>query len=80
MSNENNIWWKEFNSDFWFLTAGAVLGFGGVIIQGIIKSRCKNVNICYGMLKCERDLEAVDADSSSETTTTPPPAVLPNRN
>ena len=77
MSNENQdpYIWTIFNDMFWLTMAGILAGVFGVCVNGIIKSHCKQVSFCYGMFKCERDLEAVDAND--ETVTTPPPPVLP---
>jgi len=46
--------WEIFDDAFWLTLAGAFFGFGGVMINGILKSRCKQCSCC-GM-SCERDV------------------------
>lgn len=47
-------WYAEFNSAFWLTLAGALFGFGGVCINAILKSRCKEFSCCG--LHCVRDI------------------------
>jgi hypothetical protein len=34
---------------------GIIVGFGGVIISACVKSKCSELNICFGLFKCIRD-------------------------
>jgi len=47
-------WYTEFNSEFWILISGSILGFMGLMLQAILKSRCKECS-CLGF-KCIRDV------------------------
>ena len=50
----------EFGAFFWLSVIGAVLGFGGVAMKAMLKSRCSKVKMaCFS---CERDASANDAD------------------
>ena len=53
---------EEFNSIFWLTVIGAILGFGGVVLQACLKSRCSKVKVCG--LECERpeSANAYDVD------------------
>lgn len=46
----------EFGAVFWITIIGAVLGFGGVVLQAMLKSRCSTVKLCG--LECTRDPSA----------------------
>jgi hypothetical protein len=46
----------EFDSIFWITVIGAFLGFGGVVLKAVLKSRCSKVSCC-GM-ECQRDASA----------------------
>lgn len=46
----------EFGAVFWITIIGAILGFGGVVLQAMLKSRCAKVKLCG--LECERDKSA----------------------
>lgn len=50
----------EFGAVFWITVLGAVLGFGGVVLQAMLKSRCARVKMCG--FECERPASADTAD------------------
>lgn len=50
----------EFGAVFWITVVGAILGFGGVVLQAMLKSRCSKVSFCG--LHCERSESANQAD------------------
>jgi len=50
----------EFGAVFWITVVGAILGFGGVVLQAMLKSRCSKVSLCG--LQCERSDSANQAD------------------
>jgi len=52
----------EFGAFFWLSVIGAILGFGGVAMKAMLKSRCTKVTM--GCFSCERDASANDADVS----------------
>ena len=49
-------WFIEFNSVFWLSMATLVFAFGGVIINGMFKSKCKKCKLCC--IEIERDTQA----------------------
>jgi len=49
---------SEFGAVFWITIIGAILGFGGVVLQAMLKSRCTKVKVCG--LECERPESAND--------------------
>jgi len=50
--------WDTFDSVFWLSMTAAILGFGGVILRSCIQSKCSELNICFGLFKCIRDIKA----------------------
>lgn len=46
--------WETFDDAFWLTLAGAIFGFGGVCLQAILKSRCKEFHCCG--INCVRDV------------------------
>ena len=46
--------WDTFDSAFWLTLSASILGFGGLCLQAILKSRCKECS-CLGF-KCIRDV------------------------
>ena len=47
-------WYSTFDSAFWLTLSASILGFGGLCLQAILKSRCKECS-CLGF-KCIRDV------------------------
>lgn len=58
----SEVWYKEFNSAFWLTLAGAIFGFGGVCLNAILKSRCKEFRCCG--LECVRDVAPAGQEPS----------------
>jgi len=55
------VWYQVFDSAFWLTIAGILAGVIGVVINGCLKSRCKEVSFCG--IKVERDTEAEDREA-----------------
>ena len=55
-------WYEEFDGAFWLTLAGAIFGFGGVCLNAILKSRCKEFRCCG--LECIRDIAPVGQEPS----------------
>ena len=55
------MWYDTFNGAFFLTMAGILAGVMGVVINGCLKSRCKEVSI-FGA-KCIRDTEAEDREA-----------------
>ena len=71
-------WIDTFDDAFWLTLAGAVFGFGGVCLQAILKSRCKEFHCCG--LSCVRDVAPPGMEPDLElgtpqTSTKAPPKV-----
>ena len=48
-------WFQEFNAAFFLSMGTLIFGFGGVIINGMFKSKCKKCKLCC--VEIERDIE-----------------------
>ena len=46
---------NSYNSVFFLSLAGMVFGFFGVIIRYALKSKCENVNLCWGLISVDRN-------------------------
>ena len=59
-------WYDEFNSTFWLTLAGAFFAAVGVVLQAILKSRCREFK-CF-CISCIRDPlpDTGDEDTSLE--------------
>ena len=40
--------------------AASACGMIAVIFKGLRLSRCSNLNVCFGCIKCEREIMSVD--------------------
>lgn len=67
--------WEIFDDAFWLTLAGALFGFGGVVINGILKSRCKRFSCC-GM-SCEREVAPPGQEPQVEIDI--PPMTIPKK-
>jgi hypothetical protein len=71
MSDNNNLFSNDFNGTF-FLSLGTLFITGISVCLGFaLKSKCKNVNVCFGCLEIERD---IDAEVDVEMAQPPVPA------
>ena len=69
------VWYEEFDGAFWLTMAGAIFGFGGVCLQAVLKSKCKEFHCCG--LHCIRDISnTVDEDFDINL---PAPPTIPKR-
>jgi hypothetical protein len=50
-------WYETFNDVFWISVATLSFSFLGVVIKGMLPSKCDNVNICFGLFKIHRVVE-----------------------
>lgn len=78
----SQAFYDEFGSAFWLTLAGAIFGFGGVCINAILKSRCKELSCCC--MKCVRDVappgQEPQVELDSIKITNPPPTKTISRN
>ena len=52
--SEAKSWMEIYDAAFWLTLSASILGFGGLCLQAILKSRCKECS-CLGF-KCIRDV------------------------
>ena len=48
----------QFNGTFWLSISAMILTFVGTLTAYCLKSKCKNCNICFGLVHIERDINA----------------------
>lgn len=53
MSNQEEPWYETFNDIFWLTLAGTLLGGLTMVVNAVLKSRCKEFHCCG--LSCIRD-------------------------
>ena len=64
-------WWSEFNAVFWSGIATVVMGSVGLAIKYGLKSKCDDINFCWGLIKIHRRVELEDPPSDEEQPGTP---------
>ena len=67
---------STFDDVFWLTFSGAVFAFGGVCLQAILKSRCKEFHCCG--LSCVRDIPPPGQEPDLEIARVPP-ITIPTR-
>jgi len=53
---ENEIW-ETFDAVFWITISTLVCGSFGLVVRYCLKSKCDNINICYGLINVHRDVK-----------------------
>jgi hypothetical protein len=48
----------QFNGAFWLAISASVSAFFVIVIGAINKSKCSDVDCCWGFFKCIRDIKA----------------------
>lgn len=66
-----SIWETTFDDTFFLTLSGALFAFGGVVLQAILKSRCKEFR-CFG-ISCVRDVAPPGEEPDLDTTELRPP-------
>ena len=59
-------WYETFNDVFWISVATLSFSFLGVVIKGMLASKCDNVNICCGLIKIHRVVELENQTNLNE--------------
>ena len=73
--NNNNLFSNDFNGTF-FLSLGTLFITGISVCLGFaLKSKCKNVNVCFGCLEIDRDVE-LEADMEMNIPVVVPPPTI----
>ena len=50
---------QEYNGTFWLSISAMLLTFVGTLMAYcVLKSKCKNCNVCFGLVQVERDIQA----------------------
>ena len=49
---------QEYNGTFWLSISAMLLTFVGTLTAYCLKSKCKNCNVCFGLVHIERDIQA----------------------
>ena len=65
-SNDEPVWWTEFNGAFWLTVSASMFAFAGLALRACLRSRCTNISCCSSLLSCDRQPIA------DEFTTLPP--------
>ena len=67
-------WYTTFNDVFWLSITPMVLGAGALCIRYAYRSKCSNINICWGLLQIQRDVQhetEIDNDNNDDATPLP---------
>ena len=43
--------------EFWITISGIISGFVGLTVKMCLRSKCEDVNLCYGMFAIHRNVE-----------------------
>ena len=52
-----SIWYNTFNDVFFITISTLVLGFFAKTLQYCLKSKCDNINLCFGLITVHRNVE-----------------------
>jgi hypothetical protein len=55
------MWYNTFNDIFWISISTALFGFFAVVIKTALKSKCDNLNLCFGCITIHRRVELEDS-------------------
>lgn len=50
-------WIETFDAVFWITISTLVCGSVGLVVRYCLKSKCDNINICYGLVNVHRDVK-----------------------
>jgi len=50
-------WIETFNAVFWITITTLFCGSFGLVVRYCLKSKCDNVNICFGLINVHRDVK-----------------------
>jgi hypothetical protein len=51
------MWYNTFDSIFFITGLTIITGSIGLCLKFCLKSKCDNVNLCYGLIKIHRNVE-----------------------
>jgi hypothetical protein len=49
-------WMDEFGESFFLTVGGLVIGLLGLTFKLCFQSKCKDINLCCGLINCSRDV------------------------
>lgn len=52
-----SIWYDTFDAVFWITISTLACGSFGLVVRYCLKSKCDNINICYGLVNVHRDVK-----------------------
>lgn len=58
-------WYETFNDIFWISISATVFGFLGITVKNIMKSKCDQTSLCWGLISIHRRVELEVDDSNS---------------
>ena len=50
-------WIDTFNAVFWITISTLICGSFGLVVRYCLKSKCEDVNLCYGLVHVKRDVK-----------------------
>ena len=61
-------WYQVFDDIFFVSIATLTFSFCGVVIKGMLQSKCDNTNVCWGLVTIHRRVELENNASGTEET------------
>jgi hypothetical protein len=49
--------WEIFGAVFWLTISSLVCGSFGLVVRYCLKSKCEDINLCYGLIHVKRDVK-----------------------
>jgi hypothetical protein len=56
------VWESSFNGAFWITIATLFIGAVSLAFKYCLKSKCKDINICFGCLRINRTVELEEGE------------------
>jgi hypothetical protein len=51
-------WIDTFDGIFWITISTLICGSFGLVVRYCLKSKCEDVNLCYGLIHVKRDIKS----------------------
>lgn len=61
-------WYETFDSVFWLSISTCVFGFLAIVVKTVLKSKCDETDLCWGLIKIHRRVE-LEKDDDDKTST-----------
>jgi hypothetical protein len=55
--HELQPFYDTFNGYFFLTLTGIIVGFATILVKNCYQSKCRNCNLCYGLINIQRDVE-----------------------